>query len=99
MPLGEPDALGPDLISLPYRDRQLIAVVQQADNPIEDIEVNISDFVPVFNKTFWTLKGQIELHKRGFTKKAWTNLVDKKFLADPKNWGLFGYAYVKLRGK
>jgi hypothetical protein len=97
MPSADPDHLGTDLLSLPYRDRQLIAIVEQAANPIEHVEVNLSDYVPALNKTFWTKQSLTETLKKSFTKKHWTNALDQKVWGDAKNWGLYGYAFEKLR--
>ena len=71
--------------------------MKQGANPIEHVEVNLSDFVPALNKTFWTKKNWNEQLKRPFTKKAWTDMLDEKTWTDAKNWGLYGYLYSKVR--
>lgn len=51
-----------DLLSLPYRDRQLIAVVLQLDAPsnVEEVEIQLRDYINVrnvenlFKKSYWT---------------------------------------------
>jgi hypothetical protein len=83
------------LLSLPYRDRQLIAVVRQGVNPIEHRQISLGDYFPKkhwnpLRKKYWTDNVEIMKKQRneGFTKQYWAN---------PKNWGLYGYAFDKLR--
>ena len=58
-----------ELLSSPYRNRQLLPSCKQGANSIEQVEVNLSDFIAALNKTFWTKKNWNEQLKRPFTKK------------------------------
>ncbi len=72
-----------DLLSLPYRDRQLIAVVQQGESPIEHVEIKLGDYY------------SIRAFRRGMNPKAW---FTKDYWTDTRNWGLSGYFIDKVRG-
>lgn len=75
-----------DLLSLPYRDRQLIAVVPQLGAPsdVEEVEIRLGDYMSA------------ERYLGAYNVKNW---FKKSHWTDTKNWGLTGYLVDKARGK
>jgi hypothetical protein len=77
-----------DMLSASYRDRQFITVLDRGSNPTEPVEIKLRDY--------------IGLQKQ---KEAWAtflsnpkNLLTKRHWTDTKNWGVYGYAFDKVRG-
>lgn len=71
-----------DLLSLPYRDRQLIGVVRNIEDTIKPVEIRIGDYYST-NTYLNSLNPKV-----WFTKKYWTNT---------KNYGLVGYLIDKAK--
>ncbi|MFN2460260.1 MAG: hypothetical protein ABR591_06200 [Candidatus Velthaea sp.] len=79
--LTSPDAL----LALPYRDRQLVAVVKPAAGaPPAPVAVKVGDFL---GAAAW---------QRGLDVRNWAK---KSYWTDPKSWGLAGYLWDKSRAK
>lgn len=72
-----------DLLSLPYRDRQLIAVVQQGESAIEQVEIKLDDYIG------------IGAYRRNLNPKNW---LRKDYWTDTRSWGLFGYLVDRVHG-
>jgi len=81
-----------DLLSLPYRDRQLIVVVQEAVNPGERVDVRLEDYYSV-DKVVKNMNPLIM-----FRKDYWKNMFRKDYWKDTKNFGLAGYLIDRVRG-
>ena len=72
-----------DLLSLPYRDRQVIVTVKQGEDYHKQIPIRLSDYVSA------------EVHRANLDPKNWLKLSHYK---NTKTWGIYGYLFDKVRG-
>lgn len=73
-----------DLLSLPYRDRQIIVVVKDDVDYHKRVPLKFSDyFTP-------------EVGKANANPRNWVSL---KHWSDSKSWGIYGYLFDKIREK
>lgn len=72
------------LLHQPYRDRQIIVVQRAAESDPAPVSVRLRDYYSV------------RTHIANLNPKNW---LRKSHWSDSKNWGLYGYAYDRLRGK
>jgi hypothetical protein len=75
--------LSTNLLSLPYRDRQLIGVVRDADDTLQPVEIKLGDYYSV------------DAYLRGLNPKSW---FTKDYWTNTKNYGLVGYFIDKAKG-
>lgn len=81
MPPPSPEAV----LALPYRDRQLIAIVENVSvAPAAPASIKLSDVI-----------GTPGAWQRGLDIRNWTK---KSYWSDPEVWGLAGYLWKKSRG-
>jgi hypothetical protein len=71
-----------DLLSLPYRDRQLIVVVRDFDNNVQPIQIRVGDYYSLDN------------FRKNLNPKSW---FTKGYFTDTKSYGLIGYLIDKAR--
>lgn len=78
-----------NLLALPYRDRQLVAVMpkRESESTIEQQEIPLSAY----------FVGNSLNPLSVFTKDYWVDVPKRMNPLDSKNWGLYGYAFDKVR--
>lgn len=72
-----------DLLSLPYRDRQVIVTVKQVENYHKQVPISLSDYY------------SDEVHEANRNLKNWLKL---SHYLNTKTWGVHGYLFDKIRG-
>ncbi len=80
-----------NLLSLPYRDRQLVAVMPQreSESTIERLEIPLSAYFVGNSLNPFSV----------FTKDYWVDYPKRMNLRDTKNWGIIGYAIDKVKNE
>ena len=71
-----------EFLSLPYRDRQVIVLVKQGDDPRKHIPIRFSDY------------NSLEAHRLSRDPR---NLLKPSVWKNTKNWGIYGYLFDKVR--
>jgi hypothetical protein len=79
-----PNVSQTSLLAQPYRDRQVIVVSKTVDSEMTLESVRIGDYI--------SLNPFKELRKV-------KDVLSKKYWTDPRNYGLYGYLFDRLRGK
>ncbi len=72
-----------DLLSLPYRDRQIIVTVEKDEDYQKQVPIRLSDYYSA------------EVHKANADLRNWLKL---SHLKNSKTWGVYGYLFDKARG-
>jgi len=73
-----------NLLDQPYRDRQVIVVLKSADTDAAPVPVRLRDYYSG------------DVHEANFSPKNWLRL---SHWTNSRTWGVYGYAYDRLRGK
>jgi len=73
-----------NLLDQPYRDRQVIVVLKSADTDTAPVSVRLRDYYSG------------DVHEANATLKNWLSL---NHWTNSKTWGVYGFAYDRLRGK
>lgn len=79
-----------DLLSKPYRDRQLIDLAESLEHVVEQVEIKLGEYIP------FTPQAYVKTIKKSLNPNSW---FSKDYWLDTKNWGVTGYAIDKIKNR